>query len=181
MSNKVRRVFFTVLVVFIIVLWIIMGLIFNPHNYQSSDVKAIDGSYYFSVSSESDVLYKYENSKSEICVFSSSDEKFCIAFLKKINLFGLEFYKYEDGTDYFRNTYGSEYIKAGDDLYYIFLTNDGRIKNIDSCGYTPEEKHISYVDGKNEMNYGWIYVVDTENNTSDQEFTNYRKTEGDFY
>ncbi len=183
---KVFVVLLTVLIIIsILMTMLIMFLRYGFPNYQSTDIKAMNvhgSSHWAYIDSDDDILFKYENSKAELCIYSNHNDDFSVAFLKKINLFGESFYDYKLGDDKFFTTFGNEYIKAGKDLYYIFLENDRRIANIDSCGYTPEEHYIKYVDGSDEIHYGYIYVVDTENNhTSNQEFTNYSHSTGKFY
>lgn len=190
MLKKTERVLFrsvfvlitVTITILILMTTAIMIMKFGYPNYQPTDIKAINSSYSMRIDSEDDILFKYENSKSELCIYSNHNDDFSVAFLKKISLFGDAFYDYKIGDDKFFTTIGNEYIKAGKDLYYIFLENDRQIADIDSCGYTPEEHHISYTDGSGKIHYGYIYVVDTKNNhTSNQEFTNYSHISGKFF
>lgn len=184
MSNKAKDILFRFVVVLttvVIVLLILLTTLFinvkyGIPNYQPTDVKSLQNGVSSDIYLESDenILFKYENSKTELCVYSNMEDEFCASYLSKVTVRGKTFYNCKTGTNKFFNTDSTVYRRAGKDLYFIFLPNERRIKDVDSCGYTPEGHHISYVDGSGSIHYGWLYVVDTENNhTSDREFTNY--------
>lgn len=144
-------------VLFFIVVLIIHN-IFGGYNYMT-DIECIEYNSFENFDVKT-MVFKYENSRSEIIFFNTENNLFYTCYLDKKLKNGKTMYRMKSKSNMPPITYHTEWTEVDKNLRYIFVRYEKDIEDIDCQGFEPVGTKIYYTIANGERKSCWIYIID---------------------